>query len=334
MRSSILGILALGLVGGLLSPVSPAGAQSPAVQSAVPPVIVVGDYSVAMPGFEATVREAMRQKYYHGKVPEAQLQALPREIADRLVNEALLVAEAKRRGLKPSAEQIQETVRSYDERYGSNPNWKQNREQMLPKVVPELERRNLLEQLERNVRAVSSVNPGEVRKFYEAKKDLFTEPEKLRLSLIMLKVDPSAGRAAWDKAQEEAAALHKRLSAGADFAEAARLHSADESAPRGGDMGYLHRGMLTAEIQEKVDAFKLGQIQPPIVTLHGVAILRLDERISPKLRSFEDVKSRAEELFKRERGETAWNELIARLRSQGKFLIREEQFADLIARLR
>lgn len=306
------------------------GASPPA---AARPIVTVGTLAVSMPEFELAVRQAMRKKFYHGKVPEAQVVELQREVADQIVNQTLLLDEAKRRGIQPRAEKMKQAVSGFDERYGNSANWKENRERMLGQVVPELERRDVLEQIEQSVREVPVPKEEEVQAFYEARKDLFTEPEKLRLSLILLKVDPSSGKLVWDKAKEEGQAIHKRLLAGADFAELAKLHSGDESASRGGDMGYLHRGMLPEDLQVKVDSFKLGEIQEPMVTLHGVAILRLDERVPPKLRAYKDVRDRATDLLRRERGDRAWQDLIAKLRKTTPFTIQEERFAELAARL-
>jgi len=335
MRSARLGItfLLAGICGALAPAVgaqNKGGASSPA---SAQPVVKVGALTVTMPEFETAVRQAMRKKYYHGKVPEAQVIALQHEVADQIVNQALLLAEAKRRGIKPREEKIKEAVSGFDERYGKSANWKENRERMLAQVVPELERRDVLEQLEHSVRDVPVPKDAEVLAFYESRKDLFTEPEKLRLSLILLKVDPSSTKVVWDKAKEEGQAIYKRLLAGADFGELARLHSGDESASRGGDMGYLHRGMLPEELQAKVDGFKVGVVQEPIVTLHGVAILRLDERVPPKLRDYKDVKERAAELLRRDRSNQAWQDLIAQLRKATPFTIQEERFAELASRL-
>ena len=63
------------------------------------------------------------------------------------------------------------------------------------------------------MRKVPEPTEAQARAYYDAHKDLFVEPEKLRLSVILLKVDPSAPKAAWDKARDEAAAhaqAHRR----------------------------------------------------------------------------------------------------------------------------
>jgi len=270
--------------------------------------ILIRDYTNA---FSAT----LRQKFYHGKVPEGQMGEVREQVTDQLVQRVLLLDEAKKRGLTPDEKAVEATVAGYEAQYAANPVWKENRERLLPGLHTQLSEQNLLEQLEKSARDVPEPSEAEVKQFYERHPELFTEPEKLRLSVIMLTVDPSAPKAAWDQARAEAQAIYGRLQSGADFAEAARMHSSGKEAEQGGDLGYVHRGMLPEVMQQKVDDFKVGETAEPITLLEGVAIFRLEDRRSAQLRSFADVAERASGLARRERQDAAWLALVARLKS-------------------
>jgi len=99
-------------------------------------------------------------------------------------------------------------------------------------------------------------------------------------------------------------------------------------------MGYLQRGMLQEALQAKVDDFKPGEIQEPIMTLYGPAIIRVDDRVAPKLRGYEEVKVRAAELRRREQADVAWKALVSTLRARTKIQVREDMFGEISARLR
>jgi parvulin-like peptidyl-prolyl isomerase len=297
------------------------------------PIVVVGKSAVTLPEFELAARQSMRQKYYHGSAPQAELVALLRDVANQIVNRGLLQAEAARLGIQPDADKVKAEVDAMDGRYRDSPRWKQDRDAMLARLVPELEQRSILDRLERSVRGVAPATDVEARSYYDAKPELFTEPEKLRLFMILLSVDPSSPKPVWAKAEEEAQAIYKRLQAGADFAELARIHSGDESGQRGGDVGYVHRGMMPEELQQKIDSYQVGVLQLPLVTLRGVALFRVDERVVARLRTFDEIKARAAELLQRERGEKAWQALIAKLRAESSFNIREDRFAEIAGRL-
>lgn len=265
--------------------------------------------------FHRAYSSYLRQKYYHGQVPEDQLAAAKKEVSDRLVERILLLDEAQRRGLAADEAGIAKTLAEYDARYAVSQMWQANRERMLPGLKQQLAEQDLLRQLETIGHAIGEPDAEAVQAFYKTRIELFTEPEKLRLHTILLKVDPSAPKALWDAARDEAARIVARLRAGeATFEELAGLHSHDHSAAKGGDMGYLHRGMIPEQVQAQLDERPLGSINDPIDVLEGIAIFRLDERIPAKVMAYADVAARALELFKREQSNLAWEAFINGLR--------------------
>ena len=133
----------------------------------------------------------------------------------------------------------------------------------------------------------------------------------------------------WDGARDEGIAIVKRLRAGADFSQLAHLHSGDPSAERGGDLGYVHRGMLPEPAQQAVDKLKPGELSEPVPLLEGIGVFRLDERRSPKLSPFETVHDRARELSMREAGDQAWTTLLARLRRETPVKLDDSRFLPL-----
>jgi parvulin-like peptidyl-prolyl isomerase len=284
-------ILTLAPVGVAVADASPEGTQGLAV-----PFAVVGGEAIPQEEYHSALHEGMRRKFFHGAPSQEQVDAYRREVAQGLIDRVLLRQEARRRGLEGD---------------------------------------NLLARLEADVRRVPEPGAEEVRGYYDAHPDKFTAPERLRVALILLKVEPSATGAAWKAAEAEAARLVDRLRQtelerqGADFAELARLHSGDVSASRGGDLGYVHKGMLAGEVQQVLDGMRPGDISAPLLLLQGVAVLRLDERVAPALSVFDASKSRARDLLARERGAGAWQALIERLRRDTPVTINEKKDAGL-----
>ena len=64
----------------------------------------------------------------------------------------------------------------------------------------------------------------------------------------------------------------------ADFAQIARAHSQDGSAPQGGDLGWASPGQFVPEFEEVMDALLPGQISDPLVSRFGVHIIQVNER--------------------------------------------------------
>lgn len=327
IRNIKLALMAMALISaGAFAADAPRPAANPASAFAK-----VGDVVITQQDYDAALAAAARRKFYHGKPPEGGIAALQREVGDALVTNALLLREARRRGLKPDDAAIRQTLQQYEQRYRDSKQWQQTRAQLLPSLTRRLQEENLLSKLENAVRNVPPPDMQQVREYYAAHPDKFTEPEQLRLSVILLKVDPSSSPVVWEKAREEAQELVKRLRTGADFAELARMRSGDASAEKGGDLGYLHRGMLPEAAQQTVDKLKPGDVSDPIKLLEGVAVFHLGDRKLPKLNGFDAVKERARDLWLREQGEGAWTSLNARLKKETPVRVDESRYLPLSA---
>jgi parvulin-like peptidyl-prolyl isomerase len=312
---------------------SPAESPAPAPEAPVQAgdtFATVNDTVITWGEYGGALQAAARQKFYHGRPPEGEIARLQRDVADDMVNRILLLEEAKRRGIQPDRAAIDKEIAQYDQRYGASEQWKKSREQVLPGLTTHLEERSLLQRLEAQVREVPAPDEAAVKAFYEKNPQLFTEPSKVRVSVILLKVDPSSGAAAWTAATEEAKRIIAKIQGGADFAERARLHSADPSAAAGGDMGWMHMGTLPLPVQQVVDRLKPGQTAPdPVQVLEGVAILRLDEVQPEQRKTFGEVQERARALWQREQAEQAWKSFLAQLRQNAKVQIDESKLLPL-----
>lgn len=266
--------------------------------------------------FDMQLFLAIREKFYHRRPPEEQLVDLRREVGDRMIDRILLLAEAKRRGLQPDPEKLRQSVAQFEDRNGANPNWQKQREQLLPRLEQELGEMDLLVQIEAIARATAEPTDEQLRKVYDDHSDVFTKPEQMRLSVILLKVDPGLPMADKEKKLEEVKALHARLVAGEDFAALAKEYSNDETAPNGGDMGFVHRGTIGENVYEHIKDLSPGAYTGPLVLMEGMAILRLDGRVAPQLKSLDEPESqaRAAAIWKRESADRQWLQFKAELR--------------------
>ncbi|MBF0309658.1 MAG: peptidyl-prolyl cis-trans isomerase [Magnetococcales bacterium] len=294
-----------------------------------PPFAVVDGVAIPAERFISSVQQGARQKFYHGKIPEADMAKFQREMGTALVDRLLLVKEAKRQGLQPDQSEIQKEIAGYDQRYGNSPRYQANREAMLTPLVEEMADRSLVTQLQERITRGSEPTEKELRDYYDANPDKFTEPEDMEISLILLKVDPSAGQDAWDKAKTEADALMGKLKAGGDFAELARIHSGDISAAKGGKMDYLHSGMLAEGAEKAIAQIQPGQFTDPILVLEGYAIFRLDQRTPPHKLAFDAARPRVKKLFQRDSSESAWKTFREGLWKKAAVSINESYYLPL-----
>lgn len=277
----------------------------------------VNGTDISFDEFNRSAQENVRKKYYHAQPPEDEIAGLLRDTGQGLIDQILLREDVKRRKVIADTASVDAQIAAYEKQYSASPAWKQQREQTLPKLREFLTARSQLEVLEKQMRKVATPE-REVRAYYDANNDKFTEPEKVKLSIILLRVDPSSGAKAWEATRQEADKIYKQLKSGTDFAEMAKLRSQDGSAQNGGNLGYVHRGMLGDEVHQQIDKLKIGDIAEPVVVLEGVLIFRLEGRKLPNLRDYAEVKDRARSLLEREKAEDAWQTYLKQLRKAAK----------------
>ncbi len=283
----------------------------------------VGEEIISAEEFRVNVHAAYRQRFYHGKVPEDQRLAFRREVAERLVDRRLLLQEAQRRGIEPDGGWVKAQLEMVQERYRRLPHWEERREELLQALREELEAQSRIQRLKDEVEDLPEPDRAAVRAYYEAHPERFTTPQRLHLSLILLRVPPWAPPQEWEAARQKAEELLARLAEGASFAELARAHSSDESAARGGDLGYVHAGMLSTEAQEVVDGLAPGEVSAPIRLLQGYALFRLEARTPPQLNDFARSEARARLMLSEERKAQAWQSLLEELRRKTPITINE-----------
>jgi len=102
--------------------------------------------------------------------------------------------------------------------------------------------------------------------------------QQTRVRHILLKVTPAQSA---DAAKKKLAELKERLdNKSATFEELARLHSNDNSATKGGDLGFLYPGDVVPEFETAMNALKPGEVSGVVETPYGYHLIQVVERKS------------------------------------------------------
>ncbi len=267
---------------------------------------------------DAAVYMTARQRLYHGRLDQAREEKLRREVVSSLVDRLLLIEAARERGLVVDEMAKRSLYKQMLTRYDVEALPQDHRQRIDSELLQRAEEQLLLQRLELEIKTVVTPKEIELQQFYQENIEKFTTPPKLRLSVILLKVAPSAPSQAWQAAKDEAEQLRQKIISGAGFAKLAQLHSGDASAENGGDLGLVHQGMLSREAQEVVDGLAVGQLSDAVVLLQGVALFRLEARQTHMLNPLAQVRERALGLYQRERADELWQGLLTSLRSKAE----------------
>jgi len=292
------------------------------------PVARVNDHEITREQFDSYFSAARRQEYYHRNPPPEELETFRIETIQQMIDHLLLQDEARRRGIEPDEQAVQERLEQLESRFANSPDWEEQKDETLASVRSQLEDGSRVEILETQTRDVGGPTEDQLRAHYDSNPDSFTEPSQRRVSLILFKVDPSSTQEVREATLAEAQGIVDRLNHGEDFAMLAEAYSTDPSAENGGDMGWMHEGLLNDQAEVALDELEVGAVSAPVRVLEGYAILRLDEVKNPQKHSLENVHERATSLWKRDAGEKAWEDLIDSLRSAAQIEILDSSLAN------
>ena len=287
----------------------------------------INDRVITYNEFMDIFRTAVRYKYYHGKVPQNELQSFQLQVGKDIVEQVLLHQQALKLGLQPDKEKIKSGFDKYDKKYATNQEWQAQKEKNYQLLLKRLERQDLIEQMKSKIQNVDKPDNRHVEKYYKQHPEKFTEPKRVWLSVILLSVPPASAKQTWLDAEKAANQFIERIKQGESFADIANQFSAHPSAVNGGDLGYLHQGMLEGDAKKVVENLKKNEISKPVHVLEGITVFRLNGIQPAKLKSFNEVKQRAADLLYRELQDKTWKKYLKQLTSTADVFVNEKLYA-------
>lgn len=116
------------------------------------------------------------------------------------------------------------------------------------------------------------------------------------------------------EAESRLKGLRERIVLGnADFAELAKAHSADPSAAKGGELGWIYPGDTVPEFERAMNALAPGEISEPIRSPFGWHLIKVHERRQQDV-SDERKRAMARAALRQRKAEDAFEDWIRQLR--------------------
>ena len=142
------------------------------------------------------------------------------------------------------------------------------------------------------------VSAKEMEDYYENNKEKFGQPKRLKVRHILIKTD-SQDKEVAAKAKQRAESVREEAAKGKDFAQLAKQNSEDlGTKDRGGEIGFISKGMVVPEFEQAAFSMKAGEISSVIQTQFGFHILKVDEIQEASTQPLEKVKAQIEVLLK------------------------------------
>jgi parvulin-like peptidyl-prolyl isomerase len=156
----------------------------------------------------------------------------------------------------------------------------------------------------------ATVTEAQALAFYDANPKKFEHPEEVRLRTILLQVVPNADEMQVNAVKTRAEEARKRVVVGEDMGVVAQAVSEDPSRARGGEIGWVRKGMLLPEVEDTVWALKAGELSPVLRSKVGYHLFLVEDHRAAGRVAFEEVKGRLLEALNSNKLATAVETLV------------------------
>jgi parvulin-like peptidyl-prolyl isomerase len=205
------------------------------------------------------------------QLPDEKKAEISQRVIDGLISQELIYADAKKEGVLESTEYKNE----------------------LAKVMERVKVQLASKVWEKRQFDKVKVNEKDIKAYYKANPEEFTEKSKVRASHILVKTEAEAKAIIKEIGSLKDGALN------AKFAELAKTKSTGPSGPKGGDLGFFGQGQMVPAFNDAAFAMKKGEVsKTPVKSQFGYHVILVTDKQEAKNLSFDEVKGFIEQKLK------------------------------------
>ena len=228
-----------------------------------------------------------------------------KKLVDKEIKKNLISQKASELAIQVTPEHVEKELQSIKAKFDSDLIFEKKLAQKNMSVAQYKEKIKwdlMLGQIvQREMASQIEVAPEEIKAYYEKNPGLFNTEEKVRASVILIKVSPSAGEIEDRKAREKIGMVLSQIKNSSDFSDEARKHSQDSMGPRGGDLGFFNRKQVLPAFSERAFSLKVGEVSEIFKTNFGYHLLKVTEKQPETHSTLEEAKDKIREILKREK---------------------------------
>jgi peptidyl-prolyl cis-trans isomerase C len=309
--------------GNAAQPATPATPAKP-VPAVLPEVLArVNGEAINKAEFEKALNTV--QANAGSPIPPERRDEIYRGVLDQLVSFHLLMQESKTRKIQVTDADVDSRVAEVKKQFPSEDDFNKalaSRSMTLESLKAEARQEMTLSKLvESEVKALVNVQESDIKTFYDTNPDKFQQPESVRASHILIRLEPTATDAQKKEARAKADDLLKQIKAGGDFAALAKQHSQDGSATQGGDLNFFAKGQMVPPFEQAAFALQPGQVSDVVETQFGYHIIKTTEKRPARLVPLAEVAQRIGEFLTGQQQQEKTQAFINALRAKSKIEI-------------
>lgn len=210
---------------------------------------------------------------------------------ESMVEQLLIIEMAEQDSVEILDKDVDKALNQQIENIISQTGGKEQAEAVLGKKISEFKRsyrddmrgKLLAEKYTSSLTSSISVSRGDVVDFYNTYKDSMPSfPTLYKTHHILLEIKPS--EKSQKTAYEKTLNIKKEITQGLSFEEAAKKYSSDPgSKDKGGNLGYVSRGVFVDEFEKVVFTVEKNKLTDPVKTQYGYHLIEVLERTGEKV---------------------------------------------------
>jgi peptidyl-prolyl cis-trans isomerase SurA len=255
---------------------------------------------------------------------------------ESMVEQLLIIEMAEQDSIEILDKDVDKALNQQIENIISQTGGKEQAEAVLGKKISEFKRsyrddmrgKLLAEKYTSSLTSSISVTRGDVIDFYNTYKDSIPSfPTLYKTHHILLEIKPSekSQKASYEKTLN----IKKEITQGLNFEEAAKKYSSDPgSKDKGGNLGYVSRGVFVDEFEKVVFTVEKNKLTDPIKTQYGYHLIEVLERTGEKVLARHIlIRNEITDFDKKETYEKA-NKIKNNIKSFDDFYKAAQEFSD------
>ncbi|MEE8359620.1 MAG: peptidylprolyl isomerase [Candidatus Omnitrophota bacterium] len=246
------------------------------------------------------------------------------DILRQLIHDKLILSEAKKLEVTVWDSEINERIKMIKEdlkaKGASFEDLLRDQKMTLGELRKKYKEMLMIEKtIDREVRRGVNIQPSEVNNYYTENIADYTQTERVAVYGILIKTESVRTPL---ESLELAEDVHTGAIKGADFNELVANYSEGSHRDEGGDFGYVRRGQLLKEIEDKIFALKNGEISDILETPLGYYIFKVYDRQDEKRVPLEDVYEKVQMAIYRTKMQEKFEDWLESLKSNAYISIK------------
>jgi len=228
----------------------------------------------------------------------------------------------RKEGIKVDQKAVDERLEQWKKRFPNEEEYKKalsSSKLSVPQMKEDIKRGMTIEKLivTRFVDK-TTVPEKEIKAYYDSNSNLFKQPEQVRASHILIKVEPKAKESEKEDALKKIKEVQEKQKKGEDFAKLAKEYSEGPSNAKGGDLGFFKRGQMVPAFEEVAFKLKPGEVSEIVNTRFGYHLIKVVDKKPESTVPFEEIKERIGQYLKQQKVQKEVKQLVEKLRKEGK----------------